>query len=269
MHDSRGVGLALACCAALLGSVSAHAESSFEFKMPAVFGPLQAGTYAQSGERLGDGNLSVEKLENGNVRILSQVGIEGGVSTIAQAILAPVGEGQTLRLIREESRSIDPEGRPMGVLSIDHEKRTATCSGTDKKKSSPRTIELPEGDRVVNVAMHLLFDPLIRGSVETIDFKFFVCRPRPYLLSFRASVTRRTPATDGAHEIVEVGDEPRGGFVSMIVRQFAPRLIFWFDPARGNPWIAYRLPLYASGPDIVVVRDGVSYKRLKNGNHPD
>ncbi len=25
----------------------------------------------------------------------------------------------------------------------------------------------------------------------------------------------------------------------MIVRQFAPRLVMWFDTARGNPWIAY------------------------------
>ena len=55
----------------------------------------------------------------------------------------------------------------------------------------------------------------------------------------------------------------------MIVRQFAPRLVFWFDPARSNPWIAHRLPLYSSGPDVVVVREGVSYERLKNGHKPD
>ena len=128
---------------------------------------------------------------------------------------------------------------------------------------------LPEADRVVNVAMHLLFDPLIRDSVEAVDFQLFVCRPRPYLVSFRATVTRRAPATGDAHEIVEVGYEPRGGFVSMIVRQFAPRLAFWFDPARSTPWIAHRIPLYSSGPDVVVVRDGVSYERLENGNQPD
>jgi len=248
----------------MVGSVSASAESSIEISMPAVYGPLKAGTYAQSGERLGDGNLSVEKLENGNVRILSRVGIEGGVSTVAQAILIPVDEGRALRLIRQESRTFDSDGHEMGVLTLDHEKRLATCSGTDDGKPSLRTLELPEGDRVVNAAANLLFEPLIRGNVKAIDFQFFVCRPRPYLVSFQATVTRRDPATADAHEVVEVRYEPRGGFVSMIVRQFAPRLIFWFDPARQNPWIAYRLPLYSSGPDVVILRDGVSYERLKN-----
>ena len=232
--------------------------------LPAAFGSLEAGTYAQSGARVGTGHLSVEKLDNGNVRILSQVGIEDGARTVAQAILGPVDGGRALRLLQQESRSIAPDGESMGVLSIDHEKRVATCSKTDRTKPSLRTLELPEGDRVVNVAMNLLFEPLVRGRVETIDFQLFVCRPRPYLVSFQARVSRRVPATAEAHEIVEVGYEPRGGLVSLIVRQFAPRLVFWFDPARANPWIAHRLPLYSSGPDVVVVRDGVAYERLEN-----
>jgi len=232
--------------------------------MPASFGSLKAGTHVKSGERVGDGQLSVERLDNGNVRILSQVGITGGPSTVAQAILAPVDDGRGLRLIRQESRSLDPEGRAMGVLAIDHEKRVASCTAINPDKPSSRTLDLPEGDRVVNVAMNLLFAPLVQGEVETVDFKLFVCRPRPYLVPFQASVTRHVPATDDAHEIVEVVYEPRGGFVSMIVRQFAPRLVFWFDPARSNPWIAHRLPLYSSGPDVVVVRDGVAFTSLGN-----
>ena len=265
MHHSLGVGLALACCLAWVGS-SARAESSLEMTLPAAFGPLEAGTYAQSGDRVGDGHLAIEKLENGHVQILSQVGIKGGASTIAQAILAPVGEGRALRLLRQESRSIDTDGRALDFLSIDHVKRLASCSSRDQKKPSVRTLELPEEDRVVNVAMHLLFEPLVRGDVEAVDFEFFVCRPRPYIVSFQARVSRRVPATEDAHEIVEIAYEPRGGFVAMIVRQFAPRLVFWFDPARANPWIAHRMPLYSSGPDVVVLRDGISLERLENGD---
>jgi len=265
MHHSRRVGLALAFCAALVGSLSAHAESSLEMAMPATFGSLDAGTYAQSGKRVGDRHLSVEKLENGNVRILSTVGIDGGASTVAQAILTPIDGGRALRLLRQESRSLDANGDPLGVLSIDHVKRLATCAETDRAQPSVRTLELPERDRVVNVAMNLLFEPLVRDRAETVDFQIFVCRPRPYLVSFRARVSRHIPAVNGTHEIIEVGYEPRGGLVSLIVRQFAPRLVFWFDPARSNAWIAHRLPLYSSGPDVVVVREGVSYERLENG----
>lgn len=265
MLHSQGLRVALACCAAMGVMVSARAESQIEMATPAVFGPLEAGTYAQSGARVGDGNLSVEKLENGNVRILSQVGIKGGPSTVAQAILAPVAGGDTLRLIRQESRTLDADGSAMGILAIDHVKRIASCTATNREKPKVQTLELPEGDRVVNVAMNLLFEPLVRSQVEAVDFKLFVCRPRPYLVSFQARVSRRVPATEEEHEIVEVSYEPRGGFVSLIVRQFAPRLVFWFDPARPNPWIAHRIPLYSSGPDVVVVRKGVSYERLENG----
>ena len=280
MHHSHRWRLALAFCAALagtllgtgLGSSSAQAESGIEMMMPSTFSSLEAGTYAQSGKRVGAGHLSVETLENGNVRILSQVGIADGAKTIAQAILTPIDGGRALRLLSQESRTFAPDGQPMGILSIDHVKRVASCTAINPTDSGPegesrpavQTLELPEVDHVVNVAMNLLFQPLVRGNVEAVNFQFFVCRPRPYLVSFRAKVSRHVPATDSAHEIVEIGYEPRGGLVSMIVRQFAPHLVFWFDPARANPWIAHRLPLYSSGPDVVVMRNGVSYERLEN-----
>ena len=168
--------------------------------MPAVFRTLEAGTHAQSGERVGDALLSVEKLENGNVRILSQVGITGGASTVAQAILAPIDNGRALRLLRQESRSMNPDGRAMGVLSIDHEKRLASCRALNSEQPSSRTLELPEGDRVVNVAMHLLFEPLLRGEVETVDFRLFVCRPRPYLTHLRCSPWTSAAESNASHQ---------------------------------------------------------------------
>jgi hypothetical protein len=45
-----------------------------------------------------------------------------------------------------------------------------------------------------------------------------------------------------------------------------PRLSFWFDPTTPTPWLAYRLPLYSKGPEVLVVRDGVPTRWLADEN---
>ena len=262
MHRSIWLWWALVAC---LASASARAESSLEIAVPASFGVMDAVALDTSGKRVGSARLEIEKLDNGEVRVFSHVALDGGAQTTAQAILAPINGGRNLRILRQESRSIDPDYNSLGVLSIDHSGRVATCSGTDKDRESVRALDLPESDRVVNVPYNLLFSPLVDGSAETMDFQIFVCRPRPYLVSFRAGVERREPTSASEPGLVEISFEPQGGLISFIARRFAPELVFWFEPKRANPWIAHRFPLYSSGPDVVVVREGVSYGRLMNG----
>ena len=266
MPERPTAHLVIAILAAGLAASSAAAKSGLEIAMPAVFGVIEAATYAPSGEQLGTARLEISELTDGKVRLLSHVALNAGAQTVAQALLAPTDSGRSLRLLHQESRSIDPEYNPLGVLSIDHQAGVATCSRTDADGESIRSLPLPDSDRVVNVPLNLLFSSLVEGREETVDFQLFVCRPRLYFVPFQARIERRQPATEGAPGLIEVRYEPRGGLVALIVRRFAPELAFWFDPDRPNPWIAHRLPLYSSGPDVVVVREGVRFERLQNGN---
>ena len=51
-----------------------------------------------------------------------------------------------------------------------------------------------------------------------------------------------------------------GPILSFIARAVTPQLSFWFDPAAPSRWLAHRMPLYSDGPEVVVVRQGVSAK---------
>jgi hypothetical protein len=54
--------------------------------------------------------------------------------------------------------------------------------------------------------------------------------------------------------------------VSFFAQAVIPKLSFWFDPRARDPWMAHRIPLFTSGPEVFVVREGVSLDRL-SGSH--
>lgn len=245
------------CLPAALGAVAllavgsgARAESAFELPYPALFGHLPAATYDDAGDRIGGADLVAEHLDGGVVRIYSRSGRDGGARTVATADLVPVVPGRTLRLAREESRSLDPQGHSLGVLTVDHVHRVATCSAPDGTVTD--RLQLPEHDRVVNVPMNLFFLPLVRGDTDRLQFQLFLCRDGARLWNFDAWVEH------GGHgQPIEVRYAPDlGHFVSVVARGFVPRLSFWFDSRAPYNWMAHRLPLYAGGPEVLVIRDG-------------
>jgi hypothetical protein len=245
--------LLLACTAGVLaGARGARAESALVLAYPEVFGSVPAATYDEAGNRLGHARLQVERRDDGGVRLVSESGIDGGASTLATAELAPLGDGRGLRLEVEESRSFDPTGTPMGVLRIDHREGFATCTAGDG--TAVDRLELPAEDRIANVPFNLLFLPLVRGDADSLSFDFMLCRGGARTLGFEAHVARR----DGSDGLVEIRYGPRfGKMVSLLSQRLVPRLSFWFDPGARDPWLAHRLPLYAKGPEVLVVRDGV------------
>ena len=242
---------------------SAHAASELILPYPITFGTIPAATFDEGQERIGDANLVVEKLDSGNVRIFSESGIKDGARTIASAELAPITGGKQLRLLAQNSQSFDTNGKLISTTSIDHESRIATCTYPNgrKGKSGSMTSEelsLPDGDRVANVPLNLLFSPLIRGEVESVDFQVFLCRGGPHLVDFHAQVVRRDDNTEGTGDLVEVRYGPDlGAIVSLLTQALMPQLSFWFDPTSPTPWLAHRMPLYANGPEVFVVRQGV------------
>jgi len=253
-----GLRLALACAlGAMLSSPAAvRAESQLVLDYPPSFETVPAATYDEDRQRIGGAHLVVEKLEDGNVRMIAESGFDGGARNVVQALLEPVDVDKGLRLLQQESRSFDAGGQPLGVLSIDHRAGTASCRRPDG--SLVETLDLPVDDRVANVPLNLLFLPLVHGDTDKMNYQVFLCRGGARLMDFEAWVARRERGSNGHDPLVEVRYGPDfGGLMSIVAQNFVPNFAVWFDPKRVNPWLAHRIPLYAKGPEVLVIREGI------------
>ena len=250
--------LALAALAVATGPARADSELSLPY--PAVFGKIPAATFDASQRRVGDADLQIEKLDDGTVRIYSESTVDGGARAIATAVLVPTADGTALRPISQGSRAFDSEGKPLAVMKIDHRAGEGSCARPNEDGSgmSIERLALPENDRVANVPLNLLFDPLVRGDASTVNFQILLCRSGPRLMDFQARVVENKKGRERNEHLVEVRYGPDlGSVVSLFAQAIVPRLSFWFDPASPIPWLAHRMPLYTNGPEVLVVRQGV------------
>jgi hypothetical protein len=155
----------------------------------------------------------------------------------------------------------------MGVLSIDHENGIASCNVPEKGGMATERLALPEQDRVANVPLTLLFQPLVEGTTDEVTFQLLLCRFGARLVDIDARIVSRDRDEEGASPIVEVEYRPNfGRFVSLVAEKWMPKLSVWFDRRGSNPWIAHRIPLYSKGPEVFVIRDGVSGALLRRSN---
>jgi len=255
----------LALAVVLISTQSVWADSELMLPYPASFGKIPAATFDEGRQRVGDAKLEIKKLEDGTVRIHAESGVDGGARTIATATLAPIVNTNRLRPIFQQSRTFDADNEPLGVMNIDHRSGEAVCirPHSDGEGMHTQRVPLPENDRIANVPLTLLFDPLVKGDVSTVDFQILLCRGDAKLLDFQAKVVRREDGTDGSEQLVEVRYGPDFGSVfSLLAKAVIPRLSFWFDPASPSPWIAHRMPLYTDGPEVFVVRQGIETNTL-------
>ena len=265
LEGSSARSCLLTLAAVLISIESAWADSDLTLPHPVIYGTIPAATFDTGRQRVGDANLRVEKLEDGNVRIFAESGVDGGPRTVATATLAPIANTNLLRPIFQQTRSFDANNDTLGVMNIDHRTSEATCSSPRADGEGLRThrVPLPKRDRVANVPLNLLFQPLIKGDAATVEFQILLCRDHPKLLDFQARVVSRNDGADGSEHLVEVRYGPDFGSVfSLLANAIVPRLSFWFDPAAPSPWIAHRMPLYADGPEVFVVRQGIETNTL-------
>ncbi len=244
----------------LIGSVAwaavpAAGESVVRLRPPSLLGALDADTYDLEGRRLGDAELSVLRNENGVVemRSLSMIG-EGGASQEVRAKLQPVGDDGELRLLYQQSESHDEQGRSLGLMKIDHRRRVAECGVPEWLDDDPAEVKLPTRDRVVNVPLNLLFEPLVDGEAEEVDFQILLCRAGARLVDATAKVEHELD--EAGRRLVEVRYELDFGLLSPLAAPFMPRLSFWFDDKAAGSWVGHRIPLFSKGPTVMVVRQG-------------
>jgi hypothetical protein len=255
------------------GASPAAAESAVRLPPPDTLGVVPAGTYDLQGRRLGDAHLVSERLDDGTLRILVETGIDGGARNVSMALLRLATDGRGLEPILETSQSFMADGRSLGVLRVDHTAGEASCTppqrasdsmpdvaagpGASTDEQGVQRLALPARDRVVNVPLNLLFQPLVRGDLSRVDFQIFLCRGGARLWDFSAEVSRRTAS--GSRKLVEVRYRPDlGPFLSMLAAPMMPQLAFWFAGDGSAAYLGHRFSLYTKGPEVVVAREGAS-----------
>lgn len=255
---------------ALLVASTSQARSVLELPYPSErTGHFPAVTYADDGRRLGDSAFDIEDLADGRVRISATTHIDGGASNRSQILLAPVPGRKHLRILAQRSESRDETGRSMGVMSIDHESGIATCAPGEAPGAIHDTtrIALPARERVANLALNLLFQPLAQEEVREVDFEILVCRalgsgPRILPFSAKRDETRVGRPDAPVGDLVEIRYQPDfGPFVGWMAGHWMPRLSLWLDPH--GSFIGQRVPLYSKGPEVIVLRKGHSPDELR------
>jgi hypothetical protein len=247
--------LVLLCLAS--AASPARGESTLSLAPPERFGEITADTYDEKGRRVGDANLRVERLPSGNILMEILSGIDGSARFAGSAELAPNGPDGTMRLVRERTQAVDEAEKSMGVTTIDHVAGVAQCGKPEGSDDAPAPIALPTDDRVVNVPLNLLFQPLARGEAEVIDFQVLLCRTGARIVSAQARVV--DGVGEGGARVVEIRYRLNlGPILSRLAAPFMPQISFWFDQNSPGEWVGHRMPLFSKGPTVFVVRSGFS-----------
>lgn len=239
----------------LLGGVDpAEAASSLRFPVPVQLGEFAGETLDPEGAPLGPARVALARDPHGRIAVEGLRGIAGGEMVRFTALLEPVDGGEALRLVRQRSSVLEPDGAVRVETAIDHEASQATCTMEGRQE----TVELPAQDRIANVTVELLLAPIARGEQNEIGFQALFCSLGPQLLEVTARRTGRVVRPSRETQAVEIEYEVRlNPVLARLARPFLPRILFWVDPAVSGPSLAQQVPLFPKGPTIFVVRRGI------------
>ena len=246
----------------------ALAESALRFPVPGDLGTRAAVTHDANGTPIGRASMLLEKTGNKTIRLVGTAGIDSGGSTRVEAEFEILEGGQQMKLVRQLSESITVEGRSLGILEVQHEGATASCTPPPESGRSPVIVPLAEADRVSNVPLQLLFAPLARGEQEEVRFDVLLCRDDPRIMEFEAFVVEPEPGTPQS-DAVEIRYRPAlGSVVGFLAQAIVPDLRFWVDGPEKNRYVGHQMPLYSTGPDIWVLREDVHPGDLRSALAP-
>jgi hypothetical protein len=238
----------------LCAAPAAFPETALRISLPSSYDTVDAITYDAAGrERVGRGFIEYQKLDGGLIRFRGSSGIKNAERTIVTAVLEPAPDGAGLRPIRQESRSFDSGGRPLGVLTIDHRAGVGTCHLSDKPK---RSVKLPNEDRVANVVLAQVLKPLALAGKGEFPFQILICRPGVRVLRAKARVIQKEAWTGGTLVEIEMGAE-LGPILGRLLAPWLPKVSVWFDAGQAK-WMGQRVPLFAKGPTVTVLRADVA-----------
>lgn len=248
-----------------LAPASALAESSLALRAGEPLEAIGATTFDERGRAIGRSSFEAWTEDDGSRRIKVTMGTDAGGRNVSQAILAPVAGGLAgtpptagleLRVVEERSQSTTAEGRTLPLLVIDHRAGRVSCYDEGESESGGRHLEIGGDDRVVNVPMQLLFDPLVRGDIDAVRFQIAACNDGPVLHDMIA--VRGKTRTRVGRKVVEIEYGPDfGETVAWFASRLLPSFSFWFDADTGA-YLGHRMPLHRKGPEITLVRQGLT-----------
>jgi hypothetical protein len=258
LRSALVIGAALACAG------PAAAGSGLVLPYPPSLDPISAGTYDDDGNRIGDAALSYRRDAEGRIRLRAESSMENGPRTVIEAEFVELDDGEGLRVLWQSSLSHDAQGQPLVHVEIDHQNQEARCTPPGGTREDAQILKLPSEDRVANAIMSLLLLPIARGQVDRLRFQTFLCRGGGARFMDFVALPGPELAKHPSREIVEVRFGPDLGRVaSWFASVIVPKLRFWFDRARDGDYVAHRMPLYSGGPEVVVMRDGISASALR------
>jgi hypothetical protein len=249
------------------------AESSAVLESLGELEGVEATTFDKKGHAVGTSSFQVATEETGVRRMTVTMAIEGGGRNVSEAVLAPiadtitatqnagqtvrpVGPRQSYRLLEQRAQATRADGVAFELLVIDHVKGRVSCYPPNRDLTNGRHIDLPEDDRVVNVTMPLLFLPLVTGEVDSVRFRVALCRDGPVLHKMIA--VRGPKSHHNGRDVIEIRYGPDvGKAIAWFASRLLPKFSFWFDASDGA-YLGHRMPLHRDGPDVVLVRQGLS-----------
>ena len=248
--------LALALVIAFSAAAPTRADSLLRMTQPESLGSIDVATYDEHGaELVGPGFVAYEPAEDGLVRFVGLSGIEGAEQTKVTALFEPAPDGEMLRPVLQESRSLDAQGVPLGVMTIDHRLGTGTCHPNGEEA---RSVALPEDDRVANVILGQVLVPLAVAGRGESSFQILICRPTVRVVRVRARV--RENAIWDKRDLVEIETGPDlGPMLNRLLGPWLPKVSLWFDGSEPG-WLGHRVPLFAKGPTVTVLRADIAEK---------
>jgi hypothetical protein len=185
-------------------------------------------------------------------------GAASRTETSKENIEANLGRGpmRGLRLLEQRSQATRADGNTLELLIIDHAAGHITCVPDGADPSEGERLDLPRSDRVVNVPMQLFFLPLVRGETDELRFQIAMCKDGP---AFYEMIAVRGPRKVlGEREVLEIRYGPDfGKTIAFLASRLMPKFSFWFDAKTGG-YLGHRMPLHRDGPEITLVRAGIT-----------
>ena len=281
LSPTRSAALVLMLGTALGTPPSAFAESALTLDVPAEVSEVAATTFDEDGEAVGQSHFAIGEESNGRLRMQVSMAIEGGGTNYSEAVLAPVtgalvgrsGSALSHRIIEERSQATSASGQKFPLLVVDHLRGRVSCyangildehAGQDARQklsesevASGQHVEIDENDRVVNVPMQYLFLPLVRGEIDSLSFQIATCPGDEPVIHNMIAVRGRSFTKDG-RKIIKVEYGPDfGKAVAWLASRVLPSFSFWFEAESGE-YLGHRMPLHRKGPEITLVRTGLT-----------
>lgn len=230
-----------------------RARSGLILPYPPTIGTIAVDTYDNDGNRVGDATVRYTRKPDGRIHFHAAAAKTGGPRNVIEAEFEEIEPGKTVRVLWETSLSHDEQGQPMVLVELDHQNQEARCT---LPGAETEILKLDAEEQVTNATMDLLFRSLVRGDVQQVQFQVFLCRGGARFVDFVAS---RAPTQNDSAGVIEVRFGPNLGRMMSWITSFAlPKLRFWFDTTSDDRYLAHRMPLYGGGPEVLVVRDGIS-----------